>query len=150
MHRRVVRIQVERFRQLRSSAIILAREKQHRAVMQICSREEWVKLHSSLFLRDRFVESSEIRQAQTIMRVEVREVRIQFHPAAKRAFSCIPIALVINFDRRQRVVSFRQCVVQTQRFAHVFFGAWPDVGPEERIRRRPRVIQTQSSISGRK
>ena len=54
----------------------MAAEKEKRPVMQVSARKKWVKLQGTLCLRDRFVESAEIRQAQTIMRVEVTEIRV--------------------------------------------------------------------------
>src|SRR6266568_1012565 len=69
----VVRVKVECFRQLRGGAIVLATEKEQRPVMHVSPRKKWVELNSALCLGDRFVESSEIRQAHTIMRVEVTE-----------------------------------------------------------------------------
>src|SRR5439155_16906647 len=72
----VVRVKVECFRQLRGGAIVLAAKKEQPPVMQVSPRKEWVELNSALCLGDRFVESSEIRQAHTIMRVEVTEIRV--------------------------------------------------------------------------
>src|SRR5207244_8119726 len=72
----VIGIEIERLRQLRGGAIVLAAKKEHRPVMHVSPRKKWVELHGTLFLRDRFVESPEIRQAQTVMRVEVREIRV--------------------------------------------------------------------------
>src|SRR5205814_10115047 len=72
----VIGIKIERLRQLRSGAIVLAAEKEKRPVMQVSARKKWVKLQGTLGLRDRFVESAEIRQAQTIMRVEVTKIRV--------------------------------------------------------------------------
>src|SRR5205814_132387 len=72
----VIGIEIERLRQLRGGAIVLAAKKEQRPVMQVSSRKKWVELHGALCLGDRFVESSEIRQAQTIMRVEITEIRV--------------------------------------------------------------------------
>src|SRR5205085_9700162 len=69
----VVRVKVECFRQLGGGAIVLTTEKEQRPVMHVSPRKKWVELNSALCLGDRFVESSEIRQAHTIMRVEVTE-----------------------------------------------------------------------------
>src|SRR5205823_2848298 len=57
-------------------AIVLAAEKEKRPVVHVSSRKKWVELQGTLCLRNRFVESAEIRKAQTIMRVEVTKIRI--------------------------------------------------------------------------
>src|SRR5207302_2731157 len=70
----VIGIKIQRFRQLRGSAIVLAAEKEKRPVVQVSSRKKWVELQGTLCLRNRFFESAEIRQAQTIMGVEVTKI----------------------------------------------------------------------------
>ena len=72
----VIGIQIQRLRQLRCGAIVVAAEKEKRPVMQVSARKKWVELHAAPCLRDRFIEASEIRQAETVMRVEVSKIRI--------------------------------------------------------------------------
>src|SRR5438552_14908445 len=69
----VVRVKIECFRQLRGRAIVLAAKKEQRPVMQVSPRKKWVELHSALCLGDRFVESSQLRQADTIMPADATE-----------------------------------------------------------------------------
>ena len=70
-------------------------------------------------LRDRFVESAEIRQAQTMMRVEVSENSGLIPSRDEKRAQPQPSSACNKFDRRQRIVSFSQRVVQAQRLAHV-------------------------------
>src|SRR2546423_9587009 len=72
----IIGIQIQRFRQLLGGPIVLAAEKEKRPVMDVSARKKGGELKGMLVLRDRFVKSSEIPEAHTIMRVEVRKIRV--------------------------------------------------------------------------
>src|SRR5438105_15669823 len=58
----------------------------------------------------------------------IGEIRIQFLAATEGALGCRPIALIIQFHRRQQVVAFRPGVVQRETFAHPLLRQWPAFG----------------------
>src|SRR5207237_8223047 len=58
----VIGIKIQRFRQLRGSAIVLAAEKEKRPVVHVSSRKTWVELQGTLCLRNRLVASAELRK----------------------------------------------------------------------------------------
>jgi hypothetical protein len=98
-------------------------------------------------LRDRFFLSPEQRQNESVMRWDVGEVRVQLRSAMKGALSCRPVAFVVKLDRGERVVSFRQCVIEAERFVHRFFGERPMFRWQNRVRGSPRMIKTQPNVS---
>src|SRR5207237_5517169 len=104
--------QLQSFRQLGDGAVVVATEKKNGAVVQVGSWKERVQFQGAIVLRDGLAEASEIGEAKTVMRRDVAEVGIQLHAAAKRTLGRRPIALVVNFHGRERVVGFGQRVVE--------------------------------------
>src|SRR5438309_12051465 len=99
--------QLQSFRQLGDGAVVVATEKKNGAEVQVGSWKERVQFQGAIVLRDGLAEASEIGEATTVMRRDVAEVGIQFHAMAKRQLSHRPIALVENFNDRERVAGLR-------------------------------------------
>src|SRR5882724_12005207 len=84
------------------------------------------------------------------MMVEISKVWIQVDALAKGALGCRPIAPVVEFDGSQRIVSFRQCVVQAECLSHRTLCTRPVlVGRQNAIGSSERVIKRKPHIRGR-
>src|SRR5438477_1970529 len=132
---------LKRFRQLRSGAIVVTAKEQNRAVVKIGSRKERIKLHRAILLRDGFIEASEIGKAKAIMGRDIPEVRIEFHAASERSLDRSPIALVVHFNARERVVGLGKIFVELKRFTNGFFRQRPMLRWKNTIRCRPTMIK---------
>ena len=76
MRGRVVGKHLQRFRQLRSGALVVATEKENGPAVDIRSGEKGVQFQAAIDLSKRFLETAEIGEAETIMRLKVAKTWI--------------------------------------------------------------------------
>src|SRR5438132_1674363 len=81
----VVGIELQRSGQLRGRTVVVAEKKENDTAMQVQSGKERIELRGPIYLGQRFILATEIGKAETIMRRNVGEVRIQLHATGKRA-----------------------------------------------------------------
>src|ERR1700731_308505 len=105
-------MKLERLKISLDGAVVIPKKKEELAFVEIQPGKEWIELHRSLQLRDRFLVSAVQSQAQSVMMRDVGKVRIEFHAFAKSALGGGPIAFVIHVNGRERIVGFGQSVIQ--------------------------------------
>ena len=148
----VVRIQVQDFRQLIESKIVLPGVKIVPSQMQIHDRTERIEFERPVTLSQSFAVAAAREQEMCVPMMTVRVARIQFERSLEFRLGAGPIPSIIQFHVGQGVVSLGERSIQRDRFQGRAFRLWLHINgalrPDIEGKTQRRITVRQAAVRG--